>query len=232
MVEAPLQIPPFQLLNTMNKNTLIISGSILFAIIFLIIVFQLTNKPIQTFFPEINKIVKQDHIKWSPAKKNILVEYSDFQCPACKTFHEYIKKELDLDKKITSNVTFVYRHFPLYQIHEGAFESAYAAEAAGLQGKFFEMIDLLFTKQSDWVGSKNLKEAFVKLAKPLNLNLEKFKTDMDSQAIKDKVTADQSLAEKSGVDATPTFFLNGKKLEFTSFEEFKKLLLLPQNGIK
>lgn len=202
----------------MNKKTfLIISGSII-TIVFLIVVYQLTNKPKKTYFSEVNKILSTDHVKWSPAKKNILVEYSDFQCSSCRAFHEFIKKEIESTQSggfdITKKVTYVFRHFPLYQIHENAFELAYAAEAAGRQGKFFEMADLLFTE----------KKSPVELAKQLKLNIDQFNQDINSKEIKDKVEADLSSGEKADVAATPTFFLNGKKLEITSFEEFKSLL--------
>ena len=192
---------------------------------FLFIIYYLINAQNQKTYQEINQVKSTDHLKWSTAKKNLLIEYSDFQCPACKSFNDYITKELDNDKSITNKVSFIFRHFPLYQIHQDAFEPAYAAEAAGRQGKFFEMADLIFASQKDWENNPNQKQVFVNLAKKLELNLDQFAKDYDSQETINKVQSDLKSGENVGLDSTPTFFLNGKKLEINSFDNFKKILL-------
>lgn len=213
----------------MNKKNLTIGIiSIVGIFIFLFGVYYLINTPKKTVFPEINKILSTDQIKWSKKSKNLLIEYSDFQCPACKVFHEYMKNEIEASNSssftITEKTAFIFRHFPLYQIHPNAFESAYAVEAAGRQGKFYEMADLLFARQDQWPKEKNSQEAFIKLATELKLDLEKFKKDLSSKEIKDKVDADLKSGEKAEINSTPTFFLNGEKLAITSLEDLKKIL--------
>jgi len=212
-----------------TRNLIAVLLSIFGVFALLLVVYYLTNTPKKTDFPEVNQILKTDHVKWAANSKNLLVEYSDFQCPACRNFEEFIKKEIEASNsggfEITKKTAFIFRHFPLYTIHPNAFESAYAAEAAGLQGKFYEMADLLFSKQDQWTKSQNSKDEFVKLAASLGLDTKKFKKDMDSKEVKDKVEADLTSGEKANINATPTFFLNGKKIEPASLEEFKKLLI-------
>jgi len=210
-----------------KPSILKIIGGVVLTFIFLFLVYKLLNVGSEKTYSEINIIKPNDHVKWSSAKKNILVEYSDFQCPACQNMHVLLNSFESSDSanfNITKNITLVFRHFPLYQIHADAFDSAYAAEAAGQQNKFFEMADLLYGKQSEWAGKQNAKLMFVTYAQKLQLDVEKFKADINSQKVKDKVQQDLSEGEKAGISATPAFFLNGKKLEFQTIEEFIKTL--------
>ena len=208
----------------MDKNTVIISiVSVLGTFLLLFGVYRLINQPVVTDFPQTKQIKSTDHIKWSPEKKNILVEYSDFQCPSCKGAHD-ILKTIDAsgsaDFSISKKVTFVYRYFPLYQIHNKAYISAYAAEAAGFQGKFWQMADLLFDNQQSWSASNDpQKEYFLNYAKELKLNIDQFKNDLNSAVVKDRVNSDLKEAEQIGVDSTPTFFLNGQKVDVNSYQE-------------
>lgn len=209
------------------KNIIIFLIGVIVTFVLLFFAYKLTAGPQKTEFPEINKVVIGDHTKWSKENKNILVEYSDIQCPACKSFHDLLKtfeSSKSADFSITQKVTLVYRHFPLFLIHKNAFSAAYAAEAAGLQNKFWEMIDLQFEKQSQWSNLANPTEFFIGLAKEINLDLEKFKKDMNSSNVKNKVQSHLSEGESIGVNATPTFFLNGKKIDVRTIDEFKNLL--------
>lgn len=217
----------------MTNKIIIAIVSFIALIGLLFVVYKFTNGPQSSpvSFPEVNKVLTNDHVKWatdSAAVKNILVEYSDLQCPACKSFHEYISQEIEATVSgnidITKKVVFIYRHFPLTQIHQHAEEAAYAAEAAGKQNKFFAMTDILFNKQNEWENKGDVKDIFESYAKDLNLNVEAFRKDRDSQETKDKVSADTLSGEKAQINATPTFFLNGKKVEINSFDEFKRLL--------
>ena len=213
----------------MNKNIIVISiVSVLGTFLLLFGVYKLINQPVVTDFPQTKELKSTDHIKWSSEKKNILVEYSDFQCPSCKGAHDFLKTieaSGSADFDITKKVTFVYRHFPLYQIHNKANVASYAAEAAGIQGKFWEMTNLLFENQQTWKESNNpQKEDFVNYAKELKLDIAKFKKDSDSTEVKNRVTKDLREAEQMGVNSTPTFFLNGKKVDVNNFNEFKTLL--------
>ena len=208
----------------MNKNTIIISViSVLGTFLLLYGVYKLINQPVITDFPQTKQLKTSDHIKWSPKKKNILVEYSDFQCPSCKSAHDFLKTveaSGSADFDITKKVTFVYRYFPLYQIHDKAKISAYVAEAAGIQGKFWEMSDLLFDNQQSWSTSNDPQnEFFLKYATELKLNIDQFKNDLNSAVVKDRVNFDLKEAEQIGVDSTPTFFLNGQKVDVSSYQE-------------
>ena len=167
----------------MNKIWIgIVSVIAVFAFIFL--AYKFTNTPNDKTFPELTKINTSDHLKWSPDKKNLLIEYSDFQCPACKSFADFMQTEIEAsgsaNASIMKKVTFVYRHFPLAQ-HAQAEPAAFAAEAAGKQGKFYEYADELFTKQEEWIENKDASKKFEEFAKKLSLNLEKFNSDRESK---------------------------------------------------
>ncbi len=160
---------------------------------------------------------------WTEGNKDskvILIEYSDFQCPACGAYHPLLKQ---LMQEEGGKFNFVYRHFPLSQ-HANAKNAAFAAEAAGKQGKFWEMHDMIFENQNTWSESKTAGDIFAGYAKTLGLNMEQFEKDRDSQPVKEKVESDLSGGVKAGVNATPFFFLNGKRIQPTSYENFKSLL--------
>lgn len=177
-----------------------------------------TNLPL----PELTALSEQDHIKGATESGRLLVEYSDFQCPACAAYHPIIKKLLT---DHTDSVEFVYRNFPLKQTHKNAQLSAQAAEAAGKQGKFWEMHDVLFDRQESWSESNNAQELFLEYAKELELNQEQFIAGIHSSEIIDKVNADYASGVQADVRSTPTFYLNGKKMDtFRSYDELLKLL--------
>ena len=208
-----------------NKTPLIIAGSLVLLFVFLFGVYKLTNTTPD--YKEVMTLSSTDHVKWSPEKKHVLVEYSDLQCPACKAYHDILSSfEASGSSQVAvpKKVTLVYRHFPLYQIHENAFQMAYGAEASSKQGKFFEMASGLFADQENLAKTKDSKGFLAGKAKAIGLNVEQFKKDMDSQSVKDKVNADLSSGERAGINGTPTFFLDGQKLEFQTPQEFVKIL--------
>ena len=212
----------------MNKNTIIISiVSVLGTFLLLFGVYKLVNQPIQTDFPQVKQLKANDHTKWSSDKKNLLMEYSDFQCPACKNAHNILKDieaSGSADFSITKKVTFVYRHFPLSQ-HNKANLAAYASEAAAKQGKFWEMTGLLFDNQQAWEASNDpQKDYFLAYAKELKLNVDQFIKDSNSSEVKNRVAEDLKDADQMGINSTPTFFLNGQKVNVNNFNEFKTLL--------
>lgn len=168
-------------------------------------------------------VTSADWVKGSPDAKVTLVEYSDLQCPACGAYFPFVKK---LATEFGDNVRFVYRHFPLLQIHPYAQLAASAAEAAGLQGKFWEMHDVLFENQAQWSSSKNAQTLFVEYAATIGLDVSKFTADMDSSVVKEKIAADYQSGIRAEVNATPTFFLNGVKvLNPQGYEGLKQLIL-------
>lgn len=152
----------------------------------------------------------------------MLVEYSDFQCPACGAYWPLLKQ---LQTDFQGKLTLVYRHFPLRRIHPNADAAAQAAEAAGRQGKFWEMADLIFTGQADWAKSGNATEKFEQYAQQLELDLAKFKDDADSAEIKQVIQQDLNEANAMNLSGTPSFFLNGQFIQGPgSYEAFKTLI--------
>lgn len=135
----------------------------------------------------------------------VLVEFADFQCPACRASHPVISQILS---EYPEDVLFVYRHFPL-PMHGNAKSAAYAAEAAGRQGKFWEMHDMLFEGQDAWAEADDPSSIFASYASDLELDLDKFSEDMMLEEVSDKVNRDLQDGTMLGVGATPTFFLNG-----------------------
>lgn len=161
---------------------------------------------------------------WQGSKdsKAILVEYSDFQCPACAAYHPLVNQ---LNQELGDKILFIYRHFTLPQ-HKNAVPAAKAAEAAGKQGKFWEMHGMIFENQKVWSNQIDAESIFIKYAESLSLDLEKFKEDLNSKGVKNKVESDYQSGIKAGVNYTPTFFLNGKKIQNPrSYEEFKNAVL-------
>lgn len=164
-----------------------------------------------------------NHVEGLPDSKVTLIEYGDFQCPACKSYYPLVKQ---LKTTYGDKVTFQFRHYPLTQIHPNAFISSRAAEAAGKQGKFFEMHDLLYENQDSWAQSPNPSSIFESYAGQLSLNLDQFKADMNTAAVAAVINADAKAAQAAGANSTPTFVLNGKKIDKNpqTLEEFTKLL--------
>lgn len=151
-----------------------------------------------------------------------LVEYSDFQCPACAGYYPVVKQ---LNKDFKGKLRFVYRYFPLRTIHKNAEIASIAAEAAGRQNKFWEMHDLLFENQTEWSDLTDPREKFKEYAKFIGLDMEKFQNDLNSKEAKDKVEADYQNGLSLGVNATPTFFLNDQKISNPrTYEEFKAII--------
>jgi protein-disulfide isomerase len=139
-----------------------------------------------------------------------LLEYGDYECPTCKIYHQPIKQAL---QQLSGDARFQFRHLPLTQIHLNALAAARAAEAAGLQDKFWEMHDKLYENQNAWARSSNPQSIFNGYAQELGLDAEQFKKDYSSSQVNAAINADIAEFGKTGQDmATPTFFLNGKYL--------------------
>ncbi len=144
-------------------------------------------------------------------KKNVtLVEYGDYQCPACGAYYPIVKQVVE---KYKTDIFFQFRNFPLEQIHQNALSGARAAEAADMQGKFWEMHDKLYETQNDWAQSGDPQSFFNQYAADLGLNVTKFKTDFASSEALDRINADINEGNKLGANSTPTFVIDGKKVE-------------------
>ena len=171
---------------------------------------------------ELGVIHPLDNIKGKIDSKIVVMEYSDFECSACKTYYPIMR---ELTAEFGDRVAFVYRHFPLIGLHTNAEFAARAAEAAKKQGKFWEMHDLLFEKQDEWAKVANLMPMFESYTKLLGISVEQFKTDFASKEVKDFVKAQRIHAIKSGLQGTPTFFVNGKQIQNpTSVEAFRVII--------
>lgn len=155
-------------------------------------------------------------------KKNVtLIEYGDYQCPACGQYYPVVKQVVE---KYKDDIKFQFRNLPLSQIHPNAFASARAAEAASLQGKFWEMHDKLYDNQNVWSSGSNPADYFNQYAEDLGLNVAQFKTDFASSKVNATINADIEAFNKTGASmATPTFFLDGKRIDTTNtVESFSK----------
>jgi protein-disulfide isomerase len=157
-----------------------------------------------------------DHVTGLQNGKVTLIEYGDYQCPYCGNAYPQVKKITD---DYASKITFVFRNYPLSSLHPNAKAGAAAAEAAGLQGKYWEMHDRLYTSQTDWSGlSTDVRtNKFIDYAKSIGVkDLDKFKADMADNNVGKKIDFDLALGNKFGVTGTPTFELNGKKVDDTT----------------
>lgn len=162
------------------------------------------------------------HVKGNPDASVVLVEYSDFQCPACASFQPVIT---ELMTEYGNKIRLEYKHFPL-PMHRYAMPAAVATEAAGQQGKFFEFHDLLFANQGTWSGSASPNTFFIQYAGEIGLDVDLFKRQMNSSLLRDKVRADRNEGNELTVTGTPTFFLNGERMQFDTFAGFVEQILL------
>ena len=146
---------------------------------------------------------RRDHVRGDPDAPVELVEYGDYECPYCGLAHPIVQ---ELERRIGQLFKFAFRHFPLAQVHPHARNAAYAAEAAGMQGRFWEMHDILFDNQ------QNLTDRdLLAYAQALGLDIRQFIADMGSQEVAQKVRDDFMSGVRSGVNGTPTFFIDGQR---------------------
>lgn len=199
-----------------SKVILLITGLIL-AGVAILIAFVSTNQADPNAIMQ--KIVKEDSRTIGTGEVQV-VEFGDYQCPACGQAHPTVEK---LKEEFDGKITFVFRNFPLPG-HPNAQPAAQAAEAAGAQGKFWEMHDMLFETQSQWSSLADPTTVFVQFAEALKLDKEKFASDIMSRANKDRIDADQSDGYGVGVSGTPTFFINGKQQSQFDYDSLKKAI--------
>jgi protein-disulfide isomerase len=186
-----------------------------------------------------------DHVFGKADSKVVLVEYGDYQCPGCASAYPTVKT---LSEKYKDQLAFVFRNFPLTSIHPNAKAAATAAEAAGLQGKFWEMHDQLYESQDSWksLNSSTRGEYFKTLATKVGVDGNKYDTAYTGESVNKKIAFDLALGKKANVSGTPTFYLNGKIVDqyvkdgqlvaantsgaqpiWSDVEAFEKLLLIP-----
>lgn len=149
------------------------------------------------------------HIRGNLDAPVTLEEFGDFQCPPCGQFAGFVEQ---LMKEYDSRLRLIFRNFPL-SAHEHAREAALAAEAAGFQGKFWEMYDTLYREQAVWSKAPNARELFESYAGTIGVNLDQFKKDVDSDKARQRVDSDVALADSLGIKVTPTLFINNRPVD-------------------
>lgn len=171
---------------------------------------------------ETNVVHPLDNVKGNRDASVVLVEYSDFECPACRTYYPVLR---EIYTEFGDRIAFVYRHFPLTSIHANAEFAARAAEAAGEQDKFWEMHDLLFQKQGEWSKVADIVPVFRNYAALVGLDVEKFEADFKSREVKDFVSSQKSHAMAAGFPGTPTFVVNGEVIQNpSSVDQFRTII--------
>lgn len=153
--------------------------------------------------------------------KLVLTEYSDYQCPACAYFHPIVDS---LKQTYGDDLEVQYKYFPLNS-HQYAALAARAAEAARNQGKFLEMHNLLFQNQQQW-SNGNAAARMIGYARQLNLDVEQFREDLNAAETQRTVMEEKQEGIQMGVNSTPTFYINGEKIQQNppSFQDFKALI--------
>jgi protein-disulfide isomerase len=167
-------------------------------------------------------ISKVTHIR-GPVKAPVtLEEFGDFQCPPCGMLAGPLKQ---IEEENKTSVRVIFRHFP-FPIHQHAFAAACAAEAADLQGKFWEMHDLLYREQSNWSKGRDARQMFASYAGVLGLNVDRFTTDMNSEEVKSRVENDKKRGTSLGISTTPSLFINNQSVPPSSLnpESLRKLI--------
>ncbi len=152
-----------------------------------------------------------------------LEEFGDFECPPCGLLHPVLKT---MEKEFGPRLRVIFREFPLVPTHPHALVAARSAEAAGLQGKFWEMHDLLFENQRTWHEEFDARSTFEGYAEKLGLDLERFRRDVSSQVVEQRIFLDGKRAHALGVKGTPTVFLNGREVPFESLAPEKLRVLI------
>jgi protein-disulfide isomerase len=161
----------------------------------------------------------------APTATVTVEEFADFQCGTCAAKHPVAK---EIISAYGSRIKFIFRHFPLTTIHDKAYDAAVAAEAAGMQGRFWDMQNQLFTNQSSWSTADPVKFRGIleEYAQKIGLDVEKFKTDMAGLAAKTRVDLDMQRGRSLKVNSTPSFFVNGRPLDLSQMtaEGIKQLV--------
>ena len=161
----------------------------------------------------------EEHVLGKKDAKVVIVEYGDYQCPGCSTAAPKAKA---VAEKYKDNVALIFRNFPIATIHPNARAAAAAAEAAGFQGKFWEMHDLIYANQDTWsqASTNDRTEIFLGYARQIGLKEEQFKEGLSDARITKKINFDVAIARTQGVTGTPTFSINGELVESTNDADY------------
>ena len=167
------------------------------------------------------ELADTDHIRGNREAPVTITVYADFQCPACAQENQLMSRAWP---SISGRAHLVFRHFPITQAHPNAWQASLYAEAASRQGRFWEMHDFLFLNQGLWAASTNPLEEFDSYALELDLDIEQLHADMESEDVIQKVRNDQRGGTSAGVRGTPTIFMNGALVNFSSVTQLVELV--------
>lgn len=207
----------------MSKQFLGVLAAIILVFIGVIVVSN--NKTKSTNTSSGNSSSLTQHVEGNKNATVTLVEYGDYQCIHCEEYYPNVKQ---VQAEFNDQIKFQFRNFPLTSLHQNAFAAARAAEAAALQGKFWEMHDALYepSNYQVWSGATDPNPFFVSYAQQLGIKKAQFKTDFASSKVNDLINADEAEGTKLGITGTPSFFLDGKQVQIgnsvASFEQVIK----------
>lgn len=208
----------------MTKEIKVLIGIAVLVLIGGVVLSLIANpKPKDAGAPVDQKSLVREHSPMTGSKdaKVQVVEFADFQCPACAQAAPVLKRLME-EYKDNKDVNFVFRNFPLDQIHRNARIAAEAAAAANEQGKFWEMSEMLFAKQAEWGVSTNPLDSFLSYANGLGLNQDQFKQSVEMRKHKDIIDTDSQDGTSVDVNSTPTIFVNGVKADSYRYEALKQ----------
>ncbi|HEY2383979.1 MAG TPA: thioredoxin domain-containing protein [Terriglobia bacterium] len=172
-----------------------------------------TAKPVQ---------LKGGHFRGPENAQVTLVEFGDYECPSCGGFHPFVKEILS---RYPDKLRLEFHHFPLIAVHPNAMLGAMAAEAAGDQGKYWEMHDALFEHQREWGESRNAEVIVMALASRIGLDMNKFMQELHSPAVQDRILRDETQAEQLKLNETPSFLIDGQRVYIKpSIEDFVNVI--------
>jgi protein-disulfide isomerase len=178
--------------------------------------------------PAASNIAPITHLRGRNDAPLLLEEYGDFQCPPCGFFHPILKR---IEGEYPTQLRVAFHHFPLREMHQNAAEASRAAEAAALQGKFWQMHDMLFEKQQEWKDAAPARPFFLNYARTLRLDLQKFAQDIDSPTVSNRVMNDEKGGAARGVTGTPTVFLNGREVPYEVVINYDRLRAVIQSEL-
>lgn len=194
----------------MDKRFLAILGGIIAIFIGIFVVTQAGNDKDDSSSGS-SRQEPTSHIRGEGSKKVTLTEYGDYQCTACAAYEPILTQVYE---RFSKDIYFQFRNLPLVSIHPNAFAAARAAEAAGMQGKYFEMHDKLYQNQNAWSSSNSALSLFKSYAQEIGLDAARFETDYAKKEVNNAINADLAEFAKTGQSqSTPTFFLNGKYID-------------------
>lgn len=164
-------------------------------------------------------LVRENSVQMKAVEeKLVVVEFADFQCPACAFVAPYVKQ---LAEEYKDKVTFVFRDFPLTNIHRNAIKSAQMARIANEQGKYMEMSEKLYASQDEWGSVSNPADLFMGYATEIGMNTEGIREKLDSDIYVDAIRADTRDGELLGVNSTPTFFVGNTIIRTANYQQVK-----------